>query len=92
MYNFDVCKCSMGASKYPASYYMERLHEEWGELIECPSIDELSDCSLLLSLFIYRKLSNRVYICLPFANKSLEKGRKRLAAHGCVRSERNKCS
>ena len=104
MYNFGKCKCSVGGSLYPPTYYMERCKEEWDEFLWSVwawyygmdsffhVLDELSDSSLLLSLYLYRRIGNRVYIALPFAKYSLMKGENRLAAHGCVRSERNKCS
>lgn len=89
-YNFNMCMCSMQRDELDAAYYKARLIEECIEFISEPSMDEFSDCMLLLSLLVYTLTD--VGLVLPCARRSLDKGRIRVELHGCVRSYRNRCS
>ena len=85
-FNYGLCPCAIQQS---TRYYVRRLIEEMGELIHDRNMDELGDVMCILS-YILHNITGLV-IVLPFASKSLAKGRRRANQHGCVRSLHNSC-
>lgn len=87
--NWYACTCSSEVDKLTPFYFAKRFFEELIEFLKAPSKDELSDCMLMITQFIY-VVTGHVVI-MPYAQLSLQKGRDRVNAHGCVRSKRNSC-
>lgn len=64
------------------------LKEEVTELLEKPSLDELSDCSWAIGRLL-AGLFGRVYASVPFDGRHRQKIEARMKEHGCVRSRRH---